>query len=102
MSKLNTYFFNHTETLKIFSGHFTNAIIPYMTKGETYAMMKEHSGVKKIHNFTIFAKNEEGNQYQIVMPGTTGAEVKTFWETLYPNDSYVGIESVDKGKPGVY
>jgi hypothetical protein len=24
-----------------------------------------------------------------------------FWKTLYPNDSYVGIESVDKGKPGV-
>lgn len=92
-AKVNTYIFNHTEKLTQFIGFFTTYGRDYMLKGP-FALMDSYDGRVNLHDYQIFAENEEGLPYTVTMKAINEAKAKEYWKQFYPNDIFDKIELV--------
>lgn len=99
-TKLNTYIFNNTETLKQFVGVFNAYGLDYMLKGP-FALMDTYEGTVKVKEYRIFAENEEGFPYVVTMKAVDETKAKEYWKQFYPNDIFDKIE-LDTRKGMVY
>lgn len=90
-TKLNTYIFNNTETLKQFIGVFNAYGLDYMLKGP-FALMDTYEGTVKVKEYRIFAENEEGLPYVVTMKAVDETKAKEYWKQFYPNDIFDKIE----------
>lgn len=97
---LNTYVFNHTENLSIFTTQCVEAGKKYMLSGP-YALLDEYEGKVKIKDYLIEAINECDVKYTLLMKAINEDRAKEYWKMLYPNDVFVKID-VDRRKGIMY